>query len=85
MICLLCRNSDTVDGFTSVLFERDETHLTIHRIPAQICPRCGEAYVEDLVAMRLLQAASAILETGLSTAEIEYNDPDWHHDASNEN
>lgn len=57
MNCLICRQSGTVDGATSISFERGEMLFVVHHVPARICPNCGEAYVSEDVADRLLQYA----------------------------
>jgi YgiT-type zinc finger domain-containing protein len=73
MICLICRQADTVDGVTSVPFERGEMHLMISGVPAHLCPGCGEAYVEQEVAVRLLQIAQAAREAGALDNHCEYH------------
>jgi YgiT-type zinc finger domain-containing protein len=71
MICLICRQAETVGGLTSVTFERDEMRLVINKVPARICPSCGEAYVEEDVAVRLLREAENISKTGVLETGIE--------------
>jgi YgiT-type zinc finger domain-containing protein len=72
MKCLICRQAETVDGFTSVTLERDEIKLVINSVPARVCPSCGEAYVDEEVAVRLLQRAEQIVETGEQEEHINY-------------
>ena len=74
MICLLCRQAESVDGVTSVLFERGEMKLTVNHVPARVCPSCGEAYVEEDVALRLLQGAEELSAAGELDAVNEYNE-----------
>lgn len=57
MNCLICRQAETVDGLTSVHFERGEMKLMVNNVPARVCPSCGETYVEEDVAVRLLNHA----------------------------
>ena len=57
MICLICRQAETTDSLTSVVFERGEIKVVIKHVPAYRCPSCGEVYVEDHVAIRLLHGA----------------------------
>ena len=73
MICLLCRQAETVDRLTSVHFERGEMRLVVNHVPARVCPNCGEAYVEEDVAVRLLQGAEAMSAAGEMDGEVEYN------------
>jgi YgiT-type zinc finger domain-containing protein len=64
MICLICRQVATMDGFTSVTFERGEMKFVFNNVPARVCPHCGEAYVEEVVAERLLMGAEEMSRMG---------------------
>jgi YgiT-type zinc finger domain-containing protein len=72
MICLICRQAETVDGLTFVAFERGEMKLTVNNVPARVCPGCGEAYVEEDVAAKLLRGAEEMSEAGMMDEVIEY-------------
>jgi YgiT-type zinc finger domain-containing protein len=65
MICLICRQAELVDGFTSIPFEREEFRLLINHVPAHICPGCGEAIVDEDVAIHLLSMAEEIINEGI--------------------
>jgi YgiT-type zinc finger domain-containing protein len=73
MLCLICRQAETVNGFTSVIFERDEMKLVVNNVPAWVCPGCEDAYVEADVAVRLLRRAEAMSVEGELDREVEYN------------
>lgn len=73
MICLICRQAETLDGLTSIHFERGEMRLVVKDVPARVCPSCGEAYVEEQVAVRLLREAKAMSAAGETDAVIEYD------------
>ena len=72
MICLICRQAETVDGLTTVRFERGEMRLVVSNVPARICPSCGEAYVDEDVATQLLRAAEEASEAGVLDTIVEY-------------
>jgi YgiT-type zinc finger domain-containing protein len=72
MICLICRQAEIVDGFTSVKFERGEIRLMVNKVPARVCPSCGEAYVAEAVAVKLLQDANDMSKAGMIQDVIEY-------------
>ena len=57
MICLICRQAETVAALTTVSFERGELMFALQNVPAQVCPNCGDAYVDEVVAARLLERA----------------------------
>jgi len=64
MICLICREAQTVSGVASIDFERDEFRAVVHQIPAQVCPACGESYLGEDVTVALLQLLENILAEG---------------------
>lgn len=72
MICLICRQAETVDGLTSIKFERGEIRLTVKSVPARVCPSCGEAYVDEDVAVRLLQDAEEMSKAGMLDVILEF-------------
>ena len=72
MICLICRQAEVVNGFTSIKFERGETHLVINNVPARVCPGCGEAYVAEDVTTQLLRVAQEMSRTGMSAGMYEF-------------
>jgi YgiT-type zinc finger domain-containing protein len=72
MICLICRQAEIVDGFTSIALDRDEFRLLIDRVPAHICPSCGEAVVDEDVAIQLIGKAEDALEQGMREDVCEY-------------
>ena len=71
MKCLICRQAELLRGFTSVTLERAEIKLTIASVPAFICPRCGDACVDEDVAVWLLNSGEGAVETGMH-ADIEF-------------
>ena len=72
MICLICRLAETVNGLTTVRFERGEMRLVVNNVPARVCPSCGEAYVEEQVSVSLLRSADAMSAAGEIEFVIEY-------------
>ena len=73
MICLICRQTEIVEGLTSVKFERGEMYLIVNSVPARVCPSCGDSSVGEDVAARLLQVANEMFEAGKIDANYEYD------------
>ena len=74
MNCLICRQAELADGLTSVIFERDEMRLVVNHVPARICPSCGEAYVDEDVAVQLLQNVEEMSKAGEMDGVLEFNE-----------
>ena len=72
MKCLMCKNEKTVEGTTTVTFERDGMTLVIKNVPAQVCPNCGEAYVDEETSIRLLETAERAASEGVQVEVREY-------------
>jgi YgiT-type zinc finger domain-containing protein len=72
MNCLICRQAELIDGTTSITFEREEFRLSINHVPAHICPACGEAIVDEDVAIKLLSEAEVIISEGIFEAVHDY-------------
>jgi YgiT-type zinc finger domain-containing protein len=72
MICLICMQAELVDGLASALFERGEVKCTITSIPAKVCPNCGDAVVEENVALELLQEMDDLVRSGLMEETRDY-------------
>ena len=72
MNCIICRQAELIDGFTSIPFERDEFRLLMRNVPAHVCPNCGEAIVDEDVAVELLKKIEDIFEQGLQDEVRDY-------------
>lgn len=72
MICLICRTAEVVEGLTPVQLERGEMKIVIDHVPARVCPGCGEAYMEEDVAVRLIQVAAEVSKAGVLEGLLEY-------------
>ena len=64
MIGLICKNAETEAGTITVTLERDALTLVLKAVPAAVCPNCGEAYVDDEIAGRLLETAKELHRSG---------------------
>ena len=64
MICLICREAQIESGVVSIQFERGEFKALIPKLPAQVCPVCGESYLDEETTLDLLSKAERIVEEG---------------------
>jgi len=74
MLCLICRQADLVAGIVSVDFERDEVTITVNNVPARVCPKCGDAVVDEDVASQLLSAIDEVLESGMIESTQDFQE-----------
>lgn len=72
MKCVVCKQAETNPGKATVTLERDGVTLVIKGVPARICPNCGEEYVDQEIAGKLLQAAEEAAGAGVQVDIREY-------------
>lgn len=65
MICVICRQADVVGENIAIPFERGEMKCVVRGVPAGVCPYCREAYVDEDIAVRLLQVVEEMYATGM--------------------
>jgi YgiT-type zinc finger domain-containing protein len=64
MKCVVCKQAETRPGTATVTLERDGLTVVFKGVPAQVCPNCGEDYVESAVADRLQKEAEQTARNG---------------------
>lgn len=74
MNCIICRQAETVSGFTSIPFERDEIRLVVNAVPARVCPNCGDACLDEEVGIKLLRFAEEMAVNGVIEEVCEYSE-----------
>jgi YgiT-type zinc finger domain-containing protein len=72
MKCVICKHGETKEGKVSVTLERDEMTLVFKEVPAQVCSNCGEEYVDEKIASRLLKTAEESLSSGIMVDIRQY-------------
>jgi YgiT-type zinc finger domain-containing protein len=64
MKCVVCKQAETRPGVTTVTLERAGATFVVREVPAQVCPNCGEDYVDDKVAAELLRSTEELSRAG---------------------
>ena len=70
--CVICKKAETENGTTTVTLERNASTVIVRGVPAQVCTNCGEAYVNEEVGKRLLDAIEVSVSTGVDVAIRQY-------------
>lgn len=72
MKCPICRTGQTGPGKATVTLERDGLTLVVRGVPARVCRNCGEEYVEQSEASRLLAMTEAAVKAGVKVDIRDY-------------
>ena len=72
MHCLVCKQADVEPGTATVTLERDGMTLVVKHVAARVCPNCGEEYVNEDAAARLMETAEQASRSGVQVDVREY-------------
>ena len=72
MKCVVCRQGETRPGTTTVVLQRGGATVVINDVPARVCENCGEDYVDEQVAEKVLVAAEASARAGVKVEIRDY-------------
>ena len=61
---VMCKQAETLPGVTTVTFARGDSTFVVKDVPAQVCPNCGEDYVDSKVTAELLRTAEDLSRAG---------------------
>jgi len=64
MKCVVCKQAETRPGVTTVILQRGDATFVVKDVPAQVCPNCGEDYVDASIASELLRSSEALSRAG---------------------
>lgn len=70
--CVICKLGETRPGTATITLSRDSTTLAVKGVPASVCADCGEEYVDEGAAARLLRKAEEAARAGVQVDGREY-------------
>ena len=70
--CVVCRQGETRPGKATVVLQRGGATVVINDVPARVCENCGEEYVDEQVAEKVLAAAEASARAGVRVEIRDY-------------
>ena len=72
MKCIVCKAGETEPGKATVTLERDGLTMVVKGVPAMVSRNCGEEYVDEKTAERLLKTAEEEASEGAQVDIREY-------------
>jgi YgiT-type zinc finger domain-containing protein len=72
MKCVVCKQGEARPGKATVVLQRGGATVVINDVPAQVCENCGEEYVDEQVAEKVLAAAEASARAGVRVEIRDY-------------
>ena len=59
-----CKQGETGPGLATVTLPRGESTIIFKQVPAEVCSNCGEYYLSQDIAERLLSRAEEAVKNG---------------------
>jgi YgiT-type zinc finger domain-containing protein len=72
MRCILCKQGNTKSGMVTVTLQRGDTTVIIKGVPAQVCENCGEYYLNDEIAERVLSMAGEAVKKNVEVEILRF-------------
>jgi YgiT-type zinc finger domain-containing protein len=72
MKCVVCRQGDPKLGLATITLKRGGSTVVANDVPAQICPDCGEEYLDAKVTVNLLRSAERLARSG-GQRDVQFN------------
>jgi YgiT-type zinc finger domain-containing protein len=72
MKCVVCKQAETEPSLVTVTLERDSLTLVVKNVPAEVCVNCGEEYVDQVTARRILRSAETVARKGIQVEIRQY-------------
>jgi YgiT-type zinc finger domain-containing protein len=70
--CPVCKLGETRPGKTTAVLQRDAATVVISDVLAQVCENCGEEYLDEKVAQRVLASAQESARAGVRVEIRDY-------------
>jgi YgiT-type zinc finger domain-containing protein len=62
--CVVCKHADTRRGVATITLRRGDATFVLKDVPAQVCPNCGEEYVDAKVTAEVLRSTENLARGG---------------------
>jgi YgiT-type zinc finger domain-containing protein len=72
MKCTICKQAETRPGKVTVTLERDGVTLVTRCVPAEVCPNCGEEYIDEKITRKLLKTSEEAIQIGVRVDIRDY-------------
>jgi YgiT-type zinc finger domain-containing protein len=72
MKCVICKQANVEPGTATVTLERGGMTLVVKHVLARVCPNCGEEYVDEAAAVKLMETAEQAAQSGVQVDVRDY-------------
>ena len=72
MNCVICKTGQISAGNAIVTLQRGETTLVIKNVPADVCDNCGEYYLSEKMAERVLELGESAVKKGVEVEVVRW-------------
>ena len=70
--CVICKHGERRPGTATVTFSEGGATVVFEKVPAEVCDNCGEEYVDEETAERLLEKVEEAARSGVRVTIRDY-------------
>jgi len=72
MNCVICKTGEIAGGTATVTLQRGETTVVIKDVPANVCDNCGEYYLSEEMAERVMELGESAVKKGVEVEVMRW-------------
>ena len=72
MNCVICKTGQISGGTATVTLQRGETTVVIKDVPANVCDNCGEYYLSEEMAERVMELGESAVKKGVEVEVMRW-------------
>jgi YgiT-type zinc finger domain-containing protein len=72
MNCAICKTGQISYSVAIVTLQRGETIVVIKNVPADVCDNCGEYYLSEEMAERVLELGESAVKKGVEVEVMRW-------------
>jgi YgiT-type zinc finger domain-containing protein len=72
MNCAICKTGQITYAAAIVTLQRGETIVVIKNVPADVCDNCGEYYLSEEMAERVLELGESAVKKGVEVEVMRW-------------
>ncbi len=72
MNCVICKTGQISTGTTTITLQRGDTTVVIKNVPADVCDNCGEYYLSEEMAERVLELGESAVKKGVEVEVLRW-------------
>ena len=72
MTCPICKYGKTTEGFTTLIFEKENSTIIVKKVPADVCDNCNESFLSEGISKKVLDIVNKETRKNIEVEVLHY-------------